>query len=91
MTSLVYKHKSYYAVFSIEGKTKWIRIGRVDKKEARKLLKHLELEHVKGSMSLNTLKPILLYDYLKEYIDYCKTNKAGSTVIRELIAISCIK
>ena len=26
MTSLVYKHKSYYAVFSIEGKTKWINI-----------------------------------------------------------------
>ena len=57
MTSLVYKHKSYYAVFSIKSKKKWIRIGRVDKKVARKLLKHLELEHVKGSMS--GLPPVL--------------------------------
>ena len=66
MASLVCKCKSYYAVFSINGKKKWVKIGKVDKKEARKLLKELELEHVKGNLPLNNSKRILLHDYVYE-------------------------
>jgi hypothetical protein len=29
MASLVFKYKSYYAVFSVNRKKKWIRIGKV--------------------------------------------------------------
>lgn len=91
MASLVCKCKSYYAVFSINGKKKWVKIGKVDKKEARKLLKELELEHVKGNLPLNNSKRILLHDYISEYLVYCKTNKAHSTFIREIDITNCIK
>jgi site-specific recombinase XerD len=91
MASLVYKHKSYYAVFSINSKRKWVKLGRVNKKEASKLLRQLELEHIKGKLSLNHTKPIYLHDYLNEYFTYCKTNKALSTYERETYIISGIK
>lgn len=43
MASLVFNHGSYYAVFSQYGKRHWIKIGNVDKVNARKILKQLEL------------------------------------------------
>ncbi len=52
MGYLVSKRMTYYAVFSINRKKKWIRIGRVDEKEARRVLKQLELEHLKGRLEL---------------------------------------
>jgi len=56
VASLVFKHKSYYAVFSTDGKKKWVKIGRVTKQEATKLLKQLELEYIKGKLSLDIVK-----------------------------------
>jgi len=91
MASLVYKHKSYYAVFSINSKKKWVRLGPVTKTEASKLLRHLELEYIKGKLSLNHTKPIYLHDYLNEYSIYCKINKARSTHKREVTITSSIK
>ena len=41
MAYLGTKNRTYYAVFSIKGSKKWIRIGNVDKKEARKVLREL--------------------------------------------------
>ncbi|CAN0529974.1 unnamed protein product, partial [Scytosiphon promiscuus] len=84
MAYLVYKHKSYYAVFSINRKRKWIKIGRVDKKVARKTLKQLEIEHLKGKLDIKEIKPILLFDFLEEYLPYCKTNKAPNTYRLEM-------
>jgi site-specific recombinase XerD len=83
MASLVYQHNSYYAVFSVKRKKKWIKIGRVDKKEARKVLKHLEVQYIKGKFDINDLTDSILYDFLEEYLEYSKTNKAFSTYIRE--------
>lgn len=91
MASLAYKHNSYYAIFSINGKKKWIKIGRVDKKEARKLLKQMELEHIRGKLEINETKEILFYDYIDQYMSYCKTNKASSTYAREMQAIKSLK
>lgn len=84
MASLVHKHNSYYAVFSINRRHKWIRIGKVDKKQARKVLKQLELDFTKGKLNLSPTKNILLYDYLNEYLKFSKTNKARNTYRLEL-------
>ncbi len=91
MASLIYKHNSYYAVFSINGKKKWIRIGQVTKAEARRVLKRLELEYIKDKLFLNSTPPTYLYDYINEYSIYCKTNKALSTHKRELSVFPVIK
>ena len=56
MASLVYKHKSFYAVFSIHRKKKWIKIGSVDRKEARKILRQLEIHHIKVTIPLKTVQ-----------------------------------
>jgi len=52
MASLVFKYKSYYAVFSINRRKKWVRIGKVSKVQANKILKQLETEHLKGKLGL---------------------------------------
>jgi len=83
MASLVYKHNSYYAVFSIKRKKKWIKIGKVSRREASRLLKQLELEHLKGKLNLIGIKQILFYDYIEEYLLYSSTNKSSSTYRRE--------
>jgi len=91
MASLVYKHKSYYAVFSINSKKKWIKLGKIGKKEANKLLKQLELTYTKEKLLLISVKPTYLYDYVAEYLIYCKINKALSTHKREVTITSSIK
>ena len=79
MASLVHKHNSYYAIFSIKEKHKWIRIGKVDKKQAMKVLKKLDLDHIKGRLNLRQTKDILLYDLLEEYLKFSKSNNARNT------------
>lgn len=91
MAYLVYKHKSYYAVFSINRRKKWIKIGRVNKKEARKTLKQLEIEHLKGKLDIKEIKPILLFDFLEEYLPYSRTNKAPNTYRLELGIATTLK
>ena len=80
MASLVFKYKSYYAVFSINRRKKWIRIGKVSKVQAKKILKQLETEHLKGKLGLIENKQILLDDFLNEYRAHSQTNKAPSTL-----------
>jgi len=84
MASLVYNHNSYYAVFSASGKKKWIKIGRVDKKKARQILKKLEVEFAKDRLNLEEAKSITLYEFMDEYTRYAKTNKSIATCKREL-------
>jgi site-specific recombinase XerD len=80
MASLVFKHNSYYAVFSVNRKKKWIRIGKISKVQANKILKQLEIEHLKGKLGLIDTKQILLPDFLTEYLIHSKTNKSPSTL-----------
>ncbi|GJM17090.1 MAG: integrase [Thermodesulfobacteriota bacterium] len=79
MASLVFKYKSYYAVFSVNKKKKWIRIGKVTKVEAKKIIKQLETQHIKGKLGLLDTKQILLSDFLDEYLIHCEANKAPNT------------
>lgn len=83
MASLVFKHKSYYGVFSVRTKKRWIKIGKVGKKEAAKILKRLELEFAKDRLNLYETKPTSFYDFVNMYLEYAKTNKADSTYKRE--------
>ena len=79
MASLVFKHNSYYAVFSVNRSKKWIRLGKIHKIEAKKILKQLETEHLKGKLGILDTKQILLSDFLDEYLIHCRTNKAPNT------------
>ncbi|MDA2918584.1 hypothetical protein MYX76_03650 [Desulfobacterota bacterium AH_259_B03_O07] len=91
MASLVYNHKSYYAVFSVSGKKKWIKIGRVDKKKAKQILRKLEIEFTKDRLNLEEVKSITLYEFIDEYIEFAKTNKSIATCKRELEIMHILK
>jgi site-specific recombinase XerD len=90
MASLVFNHNSYFAVFSINGTRKWIKIGKVDKKQVKKILKTLEVEYAKDKLHLLEIKQISLYEYIEDYLRYTKANKASSTTRRELDVIKSI-
>lgn len=85
MAYLLYNHGSYYGIFTKGGRKLWIRIGRVDKQNARKILRQLEVEYAKDRLNLIEVKPIALFEFLDNYLDYAKANKAQSTYKRELL------
>jgi len=91
MASLVLKAGSYYGVFSRGIKKKWIKIGRIDKKQATKILKQLELEYSKDRLNLNLPISLRLNQYIDKYLEYAKVNKAIATYNRELEVIKAIK
>ncbi len=58
MASLVFNHNSYFGVLSISGKKIWRKIGRVDKKIAKQILRKLEIEFEKERVGLREIKSI---------------------------------
>lgn len=91
MASLAFRGGSYYGIFSKGGKKKWLKIGRVDKKDAKKILRQLELEYSKDRLNLSLPVDLTLNQYLEKYFDYTKTNKANSTYTIELEITKAIK
>ncbi len=91
MAHLTFKGKSYYAVFNLNLKRVWRRIGRVGKKEAKKLLRYLEVEFERDRLNVHEIKKISLYEYIDKYMDYTKTNKAESSYKRELKVTNHLK
>ncbi len=91
MAYLLYNHGSYYGVFTHTGRKHWVRIGRVDKQNARKILRQLEVEYAKDRLNLTEVKPITLFEFFDKYLDYTKANKAQSTHKRELQILTHIR
>jgi len=91
MGSLAFKGGSYYGIFSKGGKKKWLKIGRVDKKQAKKILRQLELEYSRDRLNLSLPVDLTLNQYLEKYFNYTKTNKANSTYTIELEITKAIK
>jgi len=91
MASLVFNHGSYYAVFSLARNKIWKKIGKVDKKEAKQILKKLELEFEKDKLNLQELKQITLFDYIEKYLEYALANKAHGSYYKEVKIMKPIK
>ncbi len=58
-----------------------MKIGSVDKANARKILKQLEAEHAKEKPNLKQQKQIRFYDFVNEYLQYAGVNKARNTLM----------
>jgi len=91
MASLVWNHGSYYAIFSVAGKKKWVRIGNVDKANARKILKQLELTQAQNRLHLLQTKPLTLVEFMDRYLDYAKVNKATNTLRSDCLVCNLLK
>jgi len=90
MAYLVHKYKKYYAVFSLNGRKKWIRIGNVSKSEAKKILKQLEAENTARTY-FRSKKKTTLFKFIDIYLEYSKTNKAPKTFKEEIRALNLLK
>jgi len=59
MPLLLYKHGSYYGVFSYKGRKKWVKIGKVSKRDVKQLLKRLEskiaMDRLNNPLTISTL------------------------------------
>jgi hypothetical protein len=91
MASVVYKHCSYYAIFSVAGRNIWLKIGKVDRVNAKKILRKLQVEFAKYRLNLTEMKPISVFDFIDKYQGSCLANKAVSTCKREGDAVKAIK
>ena len=91
MASLQYKHGSYYAVFSNGTHKKWIRLGRIDKRQAKQAKRKLELEHSRNRLGIQQTQTIKYVVFEEQYLKYCKSNKAYGTYKRELEALKHIR
>ncbi|MGE5445022.1 MAG: tyrosine-type recombinase/integrase [Ignavibacteriales bacterium] len=91
MASLVYKYGSYYAIFSVSGKKHWIRIGKVDKPNARKILKQLELAQAQKRLNLLQPQQLTLVEFMDKFLDYAKANKARNTLRSDRLVSNLLK
>lgn len=90
MAGLTKKGKTYYALFSLDGKTKWQRIGNIPYKDALKVLKNMEAEFDKERVGLKEIKPINFIEYASIYLDYSKANKAYNSWRRDNTSIRAL-
>lgn len=90
MAGLAKKGNTYYALFSINGKTKWKRIGIMPYKDTLKVLKNMEATFDKEKVGLQEIKSITFNDFSPLYLNYSKTNKAYRTCERDRTSIRTI-
>lgn len=83
MASLSKKKDVWYGVFTVRGRQKWIRIGRVSKTTAKTILAKLEGEKEKKTFGVSEATPIKFFEFIEKYLSYSKTNKALGTYKRD--------
>jgi integrase len=84
MAGLTRKGKVYYALFHINGKTKWKRIGKVSYQDAREYIKKLDSKSDREKLGLIDIKPVPFNDLITRYLNYSKTNKSFRTWERDV-------
>lgn len=89
MAGLTKKGKSYYALFKLCKKTKWVRIGAVGYKVALQKLRKLESDFDSTYAGKN-LKPITFTDFAKEFLAYREANFAKRTWERDKTSIKAL-
>ncbi len=90
MAGLTKKGQTYYALFSINGKTKWERIGRVSYKDARKRLRELETEFDRDITVVTKKEQKTFNELAPEYLNYSQANKARLSWERDITSIKAL-
>lgn len=90
MAGLTKKSKSYYALFPVDGKTKWKRIGIMPYKDALKVLKDMEAKFDKEGIGFIEIKPITSKEYKPHYLRYSKGNKAYNSWRRDITSLKAL-
>lgn len=79
MAGLTKKGEVYYAIFRLNGRTKWKRIGKVTYREAKEYLKRLESKSDKEKLGLINITHVTFNQFSIQYLAYSRANKALDT------------
>ncbi|MDA2920992.1 tyrosine-type recombinase/integrase [Desulfobacterota bacterium AH_259_B03_O07] len=83
MATLYHRYGSWWAIFTVNYKQKWIKIGKMSKTSAKAVLRKLEEDYEKRRFKIVEDRLILFKDYASEYLNFSKANKALKTYIRD--------
>lgn len=84
MAGLTRKGEVYYALFTVNGKVKWKRIGKVSYKDVREYIKKLDSKSDRDKLGLINIKPVSFNDLIGRYLNYSSANKAVRTFERDI-------
>jgi len=90
MAGLTKKKDVWWAIFRIDGRQKWVKIGSVSKTTAREILRGLEETYAKKRYGLLDEKNVSFKSYSEEYLKYSKTNKAERTYERDITSLNSL-
>jgi len=87
MASL-YKDKGvWFAIFTVNYKQKWFKIGKMSKTSAREALRKMEELHSKKELNITEERNTRFDEYSKEYLDFSRANKAPRSHQRDETSI----
>lgn len=66
---------SWYSVFTIDYKQKWVKIRRMSKTAAKEVLRKLEESYDKKKFGIIDEKLIPFEEYAREYLEFSRANK----------------
>lgn len=90
MAGLTKKGSTYYALFTLNGKTIWKKIGKVPYRDALKAKRLLESELDKGRFGFIESKSISLIEFKEQYLKYSKANKSPRTWERDITSLKAL-
>src|SRR3990167_1705910 len=90
MATLYHRYGSWWAIFTIDYKQKWVKIGKMSKTSAKEVLRKLEEDYEKKKFGLFDEKKISFEEYSKEYLEYSKSNKAVNSFKRDITSLKSL-
>ena len=90
MATLYHRYGSWWAIFTINYRQKWIRIGKMSKTSAKEVLRKLEQDYEKKKFKIFDEQDISFKEYAKEYLKYSKATKALNSYKRDKTSMVCL-
>ena len=90
MATLYHRYGSWWAIFTINYRQKWIRIGKMSKTSAKEVLRKLEQDYEKKKFQLFDVQDISFKEYAKEYLKYSRYTKALNSYKRDKTSMDCL-
>ncbi len=83
MAALFHRYGSWWAIFTVNYKQKWVKIGKMSKTSAKEVLRKLEQDFDKKKFGIVDEKQIFFETYANEYLTFSKSNKAKNSFERD--------